>query len=526
MFRILLILFTTFSFAVLAQSPNVLWQKTYGGTSFDLLYDLVACSDGNYLLTGRSDSPASGNCSESTNGISDYWVVKVDNNGTIIWQNKYGGDERDNLFSALETPDGGYLLLGQSLSAPSGDKTAPIYGGYDIWIVKIDGNGNVIWDKTYGGNNVEFINSAIETSYGYILVSDSYSGISGNKTTPNAGENDIWIIGIDFSGNILWQQNYGGSSWDFAYDIIKTIDNNLILVSSSSSTLSGNFLQNNYGARDYWILKLDMNGTLLWQKNYGGSNFDEARKVIETNDGKYIILGYSNSPISGIKNATHYGDYDIWIIKIYTNGNITWENSYGGNAYDAASNLIKLNDGYFVTGGSHSGVSGNKTEISFGDSDFWGFKIDESGGIIWQKTIGGTLSDGCNSIVKNPDGTFLLGGSSNSPISGTKTISSYGNTDFWLIKLDEEVLQITLFESNPFLLHPNPVKDYLSMEFENNKDEITISIFNILGQSLFSNKYSNLKNIEIDCSSFEEGIYNVFIKIDQKTYFEKVIKTK
>ena len=120
---LLRILFLFICFSNFAQSPDVLWQKTYGGTSFDLLYDLVACSDGNYLLIGYSGSPASGNCTESTNGITDYWVLKIDSDGNILWQNKYGGNERDNLFRALETPDGGYLLLGQSLSPPSGNKT-------------------------------------------------------------------------------------------------------------------------------------------------------------------------------------------------------------------------------------------------------------------------------------------------------------------------------------------------------------------------------------------------------------------
>lgn len=509
-----------------AQSPNVLWQKTYGGTSFDLLYDLVACSDGNYLLIGYSGSTVSGNCTESTNGISDYWVVKVDANGTIIWQNKYGGDERDNLFSAIETPDGGYLLLGQSLSAPSGDKTAPLYGSYDIWVVKIDENGNVIWDKTYGGDNLEFISSIIETSNGYILCGNSLSDISGNKTTPNLGTYDIWLVEIDFAGNILWQQSYGGDGADRPSDIITTSDNNILITAVSSTSNSGDFGQTNYGAIDYWVLKLDLNGTLLWQQNYGGSGFDEARKVVETIDGNYIIVGFSNSPISGTKNSTNYGDYDIWIIKIDPNGNLLWEKSYGGDAYDASYNVVEVNNGYFITGSSLSDISGNKTEISFGNSDFWGFKIDENGNIIWQKTIGGTLSDGCNSIVKNSDGTFLLGGSSNSPISGTKTVSSYGNTDFWLVKLDEEVLQTTLFDQQDFLLYPNPIKNILNIELDDYNDEISINIFNLLGQKLLSSSYSNQKNVKIDCSSFEEGIYNVTIKVNQKTYFRKIIKTK
>lgn len=526
MFRFLIILLFIFcNNLFFAQSPNVLWQKTYGGTSFDLLYDLVALSDGNYLLIGYSGSSVSGNCTESTNGITDYWVIKVDNDGNILWQNKYGGNERDNLFSAIETPDGGYLLLGQSLSSPSGDKTAPLYGSYDIWAIKIDSNGNIVWDKTYGGDSTEFISSAIETSYGYVLVSDSYSGISGNKTTSNLGASDIWLLGIDFAGNILWQQSYGGDSWDFVYDTLKTTDDNIILVSSSSSNLSGDFLQNNYGERDYWILKLDLNGNLLWQQNYGGSGFDEARRIIETSNQEFIIVGFSNSPISGIKNSLNYGADDIWILKTDSNGNLLWENSYGGNDYDAASNIIKLTNGYFITGSSLSGISGNKTEIGYGDYDFWGLKIDENGTIVWQKSIGGSLSDGCNSIVKNSDGTFLLAGSSRSPVSGTKTVASYGDSDYWLVKLDEDVLNTTIFNNNTFAIYPNPVKNILNIDFENYRDKIVITFFNLLGQAVFTNSYSHQKEIKIDCNKLQDGVYNIIIETNNDTFYKKLIKT-
>lgn len=519
----LLILF--FSITTFSQSPNILWQKTYGGTSFDLLYDFVALSDGNYLLIGYSGSSASGNCTESTNGISDYWVVKVDNDGNILWQNKYGGNERDNLFSAIETPDGGYLLLGQSLSSPSGDKTAPLYGSYDIWAIKIDSNGNIVWDKTYGGDNLEFINSGIATSYGYILCGYSLSGISGNKTTPNLGSSDIWIIGIDFAGNILWEQTYGGSDGDRPYDIINTSDNNILISGVSNSSNSGHFGQNNYGNNDYWILKLDLNGNLLWQQNYGGSGFDEARRIVETSNQEYIAVGFSNSPISGIKNSLNYGADDIWIIKTDSNGNLLWENSYGGDAYDAASNIIKLNNGYFITGSSLSGISGNKTEVGYGDYDFWGLKIDENGTIVWQKSIGGSLSDGCNSIVKNPDGTFLLAGSSRSPVSGTKTVASYGDSDYWLVKLDEDVLNTTIFNNNTFAIYPNPVKNILNIDFENYRDKIVITFFNLLGQEVFTNSYSHQKEIKIGCNNLQDGIYNIIIETNNDTFYKKLIKT-
>src|SRR5690606_21556060 len=441
----------------------------------------------------------------------DYWVLKVDGSGNIIWQKKYGGNELDNLYTAIEAPDGGYLLLGQSDSSPSGNKTAPNYGNYDIWAVKTDSEGNIEWNQTYGGDSTEFINTGLATSYGYMLASRRNSGVSGNKTTENTGAANLWLVGIDFLGNILWQNSYGGPHGDGPIDIISTSDNNILISGQSNSS---NFPDSNYGATDFWLLKLDIYGNLLWQNNYGGSGIDEAYKAVETPNGNFIVVGHSNSPVSGIKNAANYGGIDFWILKIDSSGTLLWENSYGGDLDDSAYNVIATNTGYFVVGTSLSGISSNKTTPAYGNTEvweynyhFWGFKIDIDGTILWQKSIGGDGSDGSGSIVQNSDGTYLLAGSSDSPVSGTKTIASYGNFDYWLIKLEEDNLNIPDFENNSFTIYPNPVKDYLTISLENNYSEISIELYNLLGQRIFKNNYANQNRITIDCTSFSEGLF-------------------
>src|SRR5690606_8358497 len=177
-------------------------------------------------------------------------------------------------------------------------------------------------------------------------------------------------------------------------------DNHVLISGISNSSNSGDFSNDSYGYADCWVLKLDINGNLLWEQNYGGSNSDKANKVTETPDGNYILVGTSNSPISGVKNSVHYGNDDVWVLKIDSNGALLWEESYGGAQEDSAFNIITTNNGYFIVGSSSSGISGNKTTPAYGTCeycyDFWGFKIDGNGAVLWQKSIGGTASDGCN----------------------------------------------------------------------------------------------------------------------------------
>lgn len=523
LYSFVVIALLVYNSTIWAQSPNVLWQKTYGGSDGDLLYDIIRDTFGNYLLSGYSLSPISGNCTENTYGLTDYWVVKVDGDGTIVWQNKYGGNDSDNLYTAIETSDGGFLLLGYSNSTISGDKTAPNYGGDDIWVVKVDSTGTVLWDKTYGGDSLEFINCGIATSYGYILAGYSYSGISGNKTLANLGSADIWLVGIDFSGAILWQKAYGGNAGEIPIHIVHSSDGNIVICGSSSSSNSGTFAQNSYGFSDYWVLKLDINGNLLWQNNYGGSGYESAQKILETANGDFIITGYSNSPTSGTKTSTNYGGNDVWVVKIDSNGNLLWDNSYGGDQDDASYNGVIVDGGYFLTGSSLSDVSGNKTTPANGSYDFWGLKIDDNGAILWQKGIGGTLSDGCNSIVQNPDGSFLLAGSSSSPVSGTKTVASYGDTDYWLVKLEAEDLHTPAFLSET-TFYPNPAKDYFYIDFANNFNTIEIEVYNTLGQLVKTKKVYNQNRLRFDCNDITDGIFLITIKTDGKIAQYKLIK--
>lgn len=346
----------------------------------------------------------------------------------IAWQNTIGGSYGDELNSVTQTIDGGYLLGGYSESGLSGDKTEPMIGNIiplapDYWVVKLDVSGNIEWQNTIGGDNYDKLQSVIQTSDGgYLLGGFSESGISGDKTEEPVGYSDYWVVKLDGLGNLEWQNTIGGGDWDFLYSVIQTTDGGYLLGGDSNSSISGDKTEASEGNTDYWVVKLDGSGNIEWQNSIGGSHLDFLKSIIETTDGGYLLGGYSSSGISGDKTEASLGYTDYWVVKLDGSGNIDWQNTIGGiEGEDYIYTVIQTTDGGYMLGGiSTSGISGDKTEISQGAADYWVVKLDGSGNIEWQKTIGGDSDDFLFSLMQTMDGGYLLGGASYSSISGDK----------------------------------------------------------------------------------------------------------
>ncbi|TAE25573.1 MAG: DUF5018 domain-containing protein, partial [Cytophagales bacterium] len=206
-----------------ASGPTQVWDKSFGGSSNQIMNSMIATSDGGFLLGGTSESPVSGNKTATNYGSSDFWVVKINANGDKVWDKAFGGSGEDELTSMIATSDGGFLLGGRSGSPVSGSKTAPNYGSFDYWVVKINANGDKVWDKTFGGLGDDRMSSMIATSDGgFLLAGASYSSISGNKTTPNYSDEDYWVVKINANGDKVWDKTFGGSGDDRLYSIIAT----------------------------------------------------------------------------------------------------------------------------------------------------------------------------------------------------------------------------------------------------------------------------------------------------------------
>lgn len=425
------------SFALADSVPQVEWQRSYGGTNTDFLFGLAQATDGGYFLVGNSYGPASGIKTSTNYGDYDGWVVKIDGNGNIIWEADFGGTNTDQISAVQQTADGGCVVAGLTFSGISGNRTNNWNGSSDAWVMKLDANGNRQWEKCYGGTSIDSFNYIQTNSEGgYFVCGTSMSGISGNKTTASFGFTDSWVYKLDANGNKAWEKAFGGTGGEGALCVDATRDGGCVIGGPSSSGVNGNKTSPNYGGNDYWIIKLDTDGNKQWENSFGGTSSDTLVKLLQTPDDGYILGGYSSSGISGNKTSPNYGGSDFWVIKLDSGGNKIWEASLGGNTNEELRGLTLTSDGGYLLGGySASSVSGNKTTQNFGGADFWLVKLDTSGNKVWDQTFGGTNDDFLYALRPTADNGFILGGYSLSPPSGNKTSPSYGGNDFWVIKL-------------------------------------------------------------------------------------------
>ena len=427
---------------VFAQAPSIQWQNVIGGSSSEYVYSCNPTSDGGYILGGYSYSGISGDKTESSLGGADYWVIKLDSLGNIVWQNTIGGSGDDALFSAEETVDGGFILGGYSYSGISGDKTEANAGGTDCWIIKLNSMGSIVWQNTIGGTLDDGTWNIQQTSDGgFIMAAYSSSNISGDKTENSQGGSDYWVVKLTSTGLIAWQNTIGGTNNDWIYSMDLCGDGGYILGGYSYSGISGDKTEDNIGITtnsNYWIIKINATGDILWQNSIGGIYDDKAFSVEQTIDGGYIIGGYGTTALASTLDKLEggLGGLDYWVVKLNNTGSIEWENTIGGSAEDYLYSIDLTPDGGFILGGySTSSISGDKTDLSFGSEDYWVLKLNSSGNILWQNVFGGLSNDRLRNIQSTIDGGFILTGHSLSGISGNKTEASLGSYDYWVIKL-------------------------------------------------------------------------------------------
>jgi hypothetical protein len=268
---------------------------------------------------------------------------------------------------------------------------------------------------------------------GLIAGGYSMSNKTGDKSESRLGSNDYWIVKLDSNRIKQWDKTIGGSKGDELYSLQQTTDGGYILGGTSYSDASFNKSENGRGGGDYWIVKLDAAGNVQWDKTIGGKNGDLLSAVQQTTDGGYIVGGYSFSNKSGEKSQnnrdTTAATTDYWIAKLDASGNIQWNRTIGGNQYEMLTCLQQTKDGGYIVGGwSVSGVSGEKTEINRGGQDYWIVKLNAVGNIEWDKTLGSYTIDELYSIQQTKDGGYILGGHSG--------FLSGGVTDYWIVKTD------------------------------------------------------------------------------------------
>lgn len=360
------------------QNDTLEWQKTYGGTDDDRGNDILQTSDGGYAIIGFSKSN-DGNVTENS-GANDYWVSKLNASGTILWQKSFGFLGADVGNSIIQTNDGGFLLTGVlDVSASNGEgnsksaksKFSSRHAGGDYWVIKIDASGEKQWSRFFGGTFTDTPYDAIQTNdNGYLIVGSSDSNDVDIKNSK--GSYDFWVIKISETGNLIWEKSFGGSQTDEARGITKSNDGNYIIVGDTRSNDLD--VKNNKGAADLWAIKISPLGELIWEKSFGGSSFDVARSISKTQNGSFIISGSSRS-IDGNLTGNN-GQNDAWVIKIDNNGNLKWQKSIGGSNIDFAYDAVEINNKDIIVVGDSSSsnldVSNNN-----GFSDLLIFKIKQ-----------------------------------------------------------------------------------------------------------------------------------------------------
>ncbi len=434
-----LIVFQILLFTILTHAQlTIEWDKTFGGTGYEELNDMIPCTDGGYLLIGRSNSPVSGEVSQPNRGGEDFWVVKTDENGNKLWDRRYGGSSLENCFSGFQTADGGYILGGFSNSPadPTTEKTDYNRGGIDYWAVKIRGDGSVQWDKAFGGDANDFLFAIAETpTGGYLFAGCSYSDANFDKSENSRGGADFWVIKTDNAGNKVWDKTYGGDADDWLFSMKPLPGGGYILGGMSFSDANGEKTDPLRGQNDYWLIKIDEDGNQLWDKTYGGDQEETLASVLPTDDGGYLLFGKSASDGTGDKTSPYYGSADAWLLKVNDTGDIMWQQSYGGDQPDLAyAGQVNSTGNIIITGVSYSGQTGNKSEPNLGENDFWIIYTDASGNKLWDKTYGGTDIDSPPRIYFANGGGYIIGGHSSSNHNQYKSEDSRGLNDFWMVK--------------------------------------------------------------------------------------------
>ena len=413
------------------QDIEIDFITTLGGSKNESAQAIIRTTDGGYAILGHAQS-MDGDVTTKSNESYDYWLLKYDATNQLEWQKTYGGSADDRGADLIQTSDGGYVVAGKS---KSNDLEVSENAGFDdFWVVKLDSSGSVSWENSFGFAGSDIPYSIIQTNDdGYLLsgvLDVSASNGQGDRSSilsRHAG-GDYWVIKLNSNGVKQWSNYFGGSFTDTAYDAIQTEDDGYIIVGSSDSDDVD--ITNNRGTYDFWIIKISATGSLVWEKSFGGSEIDEAHAISKSADGNYLIAGDTRS--SDLNISQNNGAADLWIIKITPEGTLLWEKSLGGSNFDVGRSISKTQDnGFLISGSSRStnaSFSANK-----GQNDAWVVKINSSGDLEWQKTIGGCEVDFFYDAVELNDQTVIAVGDSNS--SNEDIYENKGFTDLLILKL-------------------------------------------------------------------------------------------
>ncbi len=446
--------------------PTIQWQHTYGGSHVDQGWYIAATSDGGYI-TCSSTSSNDGDVTGFQGG-SDIWVIKLDTDGDVVWKRCYGGSNVESANTmVVEAPQGGFLI-GSNTNSTDGDVTCPPATGR-IWLARIDPDGELLWDICLGGGGISAF-SAITPAHdgGWLVCGGSWNDVDAGC---GQGYGDLFLAQLSASGEVLWRRCYGGSSYDGAKGITPTSDGGYILVGSTAST-DGDLLGINPWSvpslpattASAWVLKVDAQGDILWQHCYGGSAADELNMVAVGTDGSYWALGTTRSN-NGVVTG-HHGDHDGWVLHLDASGELLAQRCIGGSSVEGMRGLTLLPNGHALVAGNTYSTDGDITDPK-GLHDGWVVELDPDLNIVWQRSYGGSGHDVWRGLHRSNDGGVVLTGYTMSTDGDLYGLTNQGSADVWILKLApwSGTGVEDQADENGILLFPNPTTGDLQLDF-------------------------------------------------------------
>lgn len=383
--------------ALAAEAPSEQWNRTFGGGYGDGAWCLQETDDGGFILAGNTASRGEG---------SDLFLVKVNMSGNCSWSLAYGGSGEDVGYFVQQTDDGGYIVVGSSNSYAMGEEL--------LWLVKVDGNGSLAWDRTFGG----FVSSAGDGGWSVEQTTDGGYIAVGYTQSSGSGRKDLWLIKTDALGGLIWEKSYGGPEDDVGMSVLQSRDGGYI-VAGRTASYGG-------GGDDIWLLKTDSLGGEIWNETYGGRGDDAGFQVVEEDDG-YALVGRTDSGEA---------DKRVLLIRVDQEGAVLWEKTYPGGS---VASLQPTYDGGYIMAGRVDSDEGKKDALVI--------KVDSGGAEQWSLRLGGSGDDIGTYALQSRDGSFLLAGITSS--------FGQGREDAWLVKLVEDAAIERQPQSNlTFSLYP------------------------------------------------------------------------
>ena len=429
-------------------------------------------------------------------------MLKLDADGNVEWQRCLGGSGSETPGQIAQTPDGGYILVG-SASSLDGDVEVNL-GSSDIWLVRLTSTGTLLWERSFGGSEIDMGEQLAVLPDGRYLITGVTFSMDGHATD-NHGGSDFWLGYVSEDGNLLQSRCYGGTGLDHPR-VMQVSEDGVVILGGVTSSADGDVAGNVDGWNGAWILYLANGWDIDWQTVLGGTGDDQTYGVARIEADIVVALVLSDSQDGDITNP--WGDYDYWLVKLDTDGTLLQQRSFGGSGQDSPRALISSNSGQSMTIAGRSGSNDGLVSGSNGGTDFWLLSVDEDFEVIWESSYGGSGGEGCNGACYSNNGRLTLIGQASS--NDGDLLNNYGLSDVWVVKLEPRDVGVRPEVSDQVLrVYPNPAEDVLTISWEDEASAITV--FDARGKLIASldGLPAGQRQYQLNVEAWADGLYTV-----------------